>query len=65
MNVVTPVMANATESEKLGRFALDLDLANVPGEVLTLAREHLLDAFGISPRRASISASRFCAALRR
>jgi len=46
--VITPVIASETESEKLGRFALDLDLADVPAEVLTLAREHLLDALGIA-----------------
>jgi 2-methylcitrate dehydratase PrpD len=49
MNVMTPVAAmTETESEKLGRFALDLRLEDVPADVLTLAKEHLLDALGIA-----------------
>jgi 2-methylcitrate dehydratase PrpD len=37
-----------TESEKIARFALDLQLADVPADVLTLAKEHLLDVIGIA-----------------
>ena len=38
----------STESEKLGRFALDLTLDAIPDDVLTLAKEHFLDALGIA-----------------
>ena len=44
----------STESEKLGRFALDLTLDAIPGDVLTLAKEHFLDALGIA-----LASSRF------
>lgn len=54
MNVMTPALAGATESEKLGRFALELTLDDIPQDVLTLAKEHLLDALGIA-----LASSRF------
>jgi len=38
----------ATESRKLARFALGLDYADIPREVLDVARGHLLDALGIA-----------------
>ncbi len=44
----------STESEKLGQFALDLTLDAIPGDVLTLAKEHFLDALGIA-----LASSRF------
>jgi 2-methylcitrate dehydratase PrpD len=37
-----------TESEKIARFALELRLADVPADVLALAKEHLLDVIGIA-----------------
>lgn len=52
MNVMTPPRetsaATATESEKLAHFALGLTLDDIPTDVLTLAREHFLDALGIA-----------------
>lgn len=46
--------APPTETGRIARFALELSLSDVPPEVLTLAREHLLDALGIA-----IASSRF------
>lgn len=43
-----PLALTPTESEKIARFALDLRLCDVPDDVLTLAKEHLLDVIGIS-----------------
>lgn len=51
MNAITPSEANAltqTESEKIASFALDLQLADVPADVLALAKEHFLDVIGIA-----------------
>lgn len=41
-------LASQTESQKLAYFALNLKLEDVPADVLTLAKEHLLDVIGIS-----------------
>ena len=41
-------LATQTESQKLAQFALNLKLEDVPADVLTLAKEHLLDVIGIS-----------------
>ena len=41
-------LAAQTESQKLAQFALDLNLKDVPADVLKLAKEHLLDVIGIS-----------------
>ena len=49
-----PRAMTSTESEKLGQFALDLTLDAIPGDVLTLAKEHFLDALGIA-----LASSRF------
>lgn len=54
MSKTASMVAMTTESEKLGRFALDLALADVPADVLALAKEHLLDALGIA-----LASSRF------
>jgi 2-methylcitrate dehydratase PrpD len=43
-----------TESEAIARFALDLQIADVPQDVLELAKQHLLDVVGIS-----LASSRF------
>lgn len=40
--------ASPTESEKIAAFALNLRLDEVPADVLTLAKEHLLDVIGIA-----------------
>ncbi|MCA6123172.1 MmgE/PrpD family protein [Bradyrhizobium sp. WSM 1704] len=40
--------AHLTESGRLAAFALGLRLEDVPADVLVLAKEHLLDAFGIA-----------------
>ncbi len=37
-----------TEAESIAEFALGLDLAQVPPDVVELAKEHLLDALGIA-----------------
>jgi 2-methylcitrate dehydratase PrpD len=37
-----------TEAQKLARFALELDVRQIPLDVLTLAKEHFLDALGIA-----------------
>lgn len=52
----TPSSSTAapTESEKIAAFALGLKLDDVPADVLALAREHLLDVFGIA-----LASSRF------
>lgn len=44
------VIANPspTESEKIAAFALNLRLDEVPADVLSLAKEHLLDVIGIA-----------------
>lgn len=44
----------ATESTRLADFALTLQLADIPPAVLTLAKEHLLDALGVA-----LASSRF------
>lgn len=46
--------AAPTESEKLARFALEVTVDTVPADVLTLAKEHFLDALGIA-----LASSRF------
>ena len=43
-----------TESEHIADFALGLKLADIPADVLALAREHLLDVIGIA-----LASSRF------
>ena len=40
--------AMSTESARFARFAIGLNIKDVPAEVLDLAREHLLDALGIA-----------------
>jgi len=47
MNETTSTPA-PTESEKIAAFALDLRLADVPADVLALAKDHLLDVVGIA-----------------
>ena len=57
MNAITRSEATAlaqTEAEKIASFALNLQLADVPAEVLTLAKEHFLDVIGIA-----LASSRF------
>ena len=51
---VAPQQGTTTESQKLAKFALDLQLEAVPADVLTLAKEHFLDALGIA-----LASSRF------
>ncbi|MGC3986801.1 MAG: MmgE/PrpD family protein [Pseudorhodoferax sp.] len=46
--------ASPTESERIADFALNLQLADVPADVLALAKEHLLDVIGIA-----LASSRF------
>lgn len=50
----TTAAASPTESQKIAAFALELKLADVPQDVLTLAKEHLLDVIGIA-----LASSRF------
>lgn len=44
----TEVQLPLTESEKLAKFALSLKLEQIPADVVTLAKEHLLDVIGIA-----------------
>ena len=41
-------MSAATESERIARFAVELKIKDIPPEVLTLAKQHLLDTLGIA-----------------
>ena len=43
-----------SESRKLARFSLSLELGDIPAEVVTLAKEHFLDTLGIA-----LASSRF------
>lgn len=52
--IETAASATPTESSKLARFALDLQLDDVPAAVLDLAKEHFLDVIGIA-----LASSRF------
>jgi 2-methylcitrate dehydratase PrpD len=49
MNVLASATLNEnTEASRLAKFALELNMEDIPSDVLTLAKEHFLDAFGIA-----------------
>tara|TARA_B100001059_G_scaffold198251_1_gene204039 strand:+ start:96 stop:1487 length:1392 start_codon:yes stop_codon:yes gene_type:complete len=47
-NYKSQTVITATESERLAEFALGLELASIPADVVLLAKEHLLDVIGIA-----------------